>query len=113
MELITIFVTFAIILVIFLFARKRRTGDIKKTGEIIEATVTDLYHIPTKDVLAHNEAVMKIIAESTIKGMMYKFESKIYYYRNEPKIKAGDIVRIIVEMNNPARYYFDPYQEEY
>ena len=87
---------------------KKRLKKLKENGRIIEAKIDDIVKEPYVSVI-----ILRAIAKARILNKEYSFRSQIVWSEKDLKFQRGDSVRILIEIDNPKKYYFDPQQEEY
>jgi hypothetical protein len=92
--------------------KKRKLKYLKKEGKIIEAEITDFKSYTAASAMAIPAVYVQIVARSFVHGKPQEFISERIYPKN-CKLEVGDKVKILVNMENPKQYYFDPYQKEY
>ena len=71
-----------------------------------------LYRYPGLSSGLYNAVMIRILAEATIEGKRFKFESERI---DQDKCELGkeDRVTVLVMKGNPNKYYFDPYQDDH
>ena len=93
---------------------KKSLTNLKKSGEIIEAEITEIL---SKAIFAHQQRVLecKIIAEMNIDQIKHEFVSQALPQKNCDHLKKGDKVKILIDRQDPKQYYFscDPNNIEY
>ena len=85
-------------------SKNKRLKNLKKSGEVIDATITKIQNEAVKD---RSVVVCRIHAESRIDQIKYVFVSEKIYPQDCKDLQTDDIVRVLINHLNPKEYYFD------
>ncbi len=85
-------------------SKNKRFNRLKKSGEVINATITKIQNEAVKD---RPVIVCRIHAESRIDQIKYVFVSEKIYPQDCKELQVGDMVKVLINHLNPKKYYFD------
>ena len=98
-------------------ARRRTVEELIATGRTIDARVVGfrrepLYRYSSGSSGLYNRTVLRVLAEASVGGRRRTFRSE-RIYKDKCGLVQGDSVAVRIRADNPAKYYFDPYQAAY